>query len=132
MNVVDGVVSLAEVISNRFVSPVFNVCKVLYEAGVKDASTFTDVELSAFGAVNDVYSVVRQAVELLRDVHLGLRDSNVGVGADERTCSTFCLIAWSGPWCSCGWLTQLRSHQHVTDVSVAFVCDQWWLTEDRC
>ena len=90
MNVVDGVVSLAEVISNRFVSPVFNVCKVLYEAGVKDASTFTDVELSAFGAVNDVYSVV-----LLRDVHLGLRDSNVGVGADERTCSTFCLIAWS-------------------------------------
>ena len=110
MNVVDGVVSLAEVISNRFVSPVFNVCKVLYEAGVKDASTFTDVELSAFGAVNDVYSVVRQAVELLRDVHLGLRDSNVGVGADERTCSTFCLIAWSGPLCSCGWLTQFRSH----------------------
>ena len=105
MNVVDGVVSVAEVISSRFVSPVFNVRKVFYEAGVKGASTFTDVELSAFGAMNDVYSVVRQAIELLRDVHLGLRASDIGVGADERTCSTFCLMAWSGPWpCSCGWL----------------------------
>ena len=88
----DGVVSVVEVISNRFVSPVFNVRKVFYEAGVKGASTFTDVELSAFGAVNDVYSVVRQAVKLFCDVHLGLSTSNAGVGADERTCSTFCLI----------------------------------------
>ena len=82
--------------------------------------------------MNDVYNVVRQAVELLRDLHRGFRANNVCVGADERTCSTFRLIAWSGPWCSCGWLTQLRSHQHVTDVGVAFVCDQWWLTEDLC
>ena len=82
--------------------------------------------------MNDAYNIVRQAVEMLRDVHLGLRASNVGVGADERTPYTFCLIAWSGPWCSCGWLTQLRSHQHVMDVGVVFVCDQWWLTEDRC
>ena len=89
-NIVDGAVSLVEVISNRFVSPVFNVRKVFFEAGVK----------GAFGAMNDVYNV-RQAVELLRDVHLGLRASNVGVGADERTCSTFRLITWSGPWCSC-------------------------------
>ena len=77
---------------------------------VKGASSFTGVELSPFGAVNDVYSVVRQAVKLFCDVHLGLSTSNAGVGADERTCSTFCLIAWSGPWCSCGWLTQFRSH----------------------
>ena len=131
-NVVDGVVSLADMISNRFVSPVFNVRKVFFEAGVKGASSFTHVKLSAFGAVNDVYNVVRQAVELLRDVHLGLSASNVGAVADERTCSTFCLIAWSGPWCSCGWFTQFRSHQHVTDVSVACACHQWWLTEDRC
>ena len=82
--------------------------------------------------MNDVYNVVRQAVEMLRDVHLGLRASNVGVGADERTPYTFCLIAWSGPWCSCGWLTQFRSHQHVTDVRIAFACYQRWLTEDRC
>ena len=116
--------SLVEVISNRFVSAVFNVHKVFLEMGVKGAYNFTDVKLSAFGAMNDVYSIVRQAVELLRYVHLGLRASNVGVGADERTCFTFCLIAWSGPWCSCDWLTQFRSHQHVTDVSVAFVCDQ--------
>ena len=82
-------VSLAEVIRNRFVSPVFNVRKVFFEAGVKGASSFTDVELSAFGAMNDLYNVVRQAVELLRDVHLGVRASNVGVGAHERTCSRF-------------------------------------------
>ena len=124
--------SLAEVIGNRFVSPVFNVRKVFFEAGVKGASSLADVELSAFGAMNDVYNVVRQAVELFHDVHLGLRASNVGAGADERTCSTFCLIAWSGPWCSSGRLTQFRSHQHVTDVSVAFACDQLWMSEDRC
>ena len=53
-NVVDGVVSLVEVISSRFASPVFNVRKVFFEAGVKGASNFTDVDLSAFGAMNDV------------------------------------------------------------------------------
>ena len=63
----------------------FNVHKMFFEAGVKGASSFTDVELSTSGAMNDVYSVVRQAVELLCDVHLGLGASNVGVGADERT-----------------------------------------------
>ena len=87
--------SLVKVIGNRFVSPVFKVQKVFFEAGVKGVSSFADVELSAFGTMNDVYDVVCQAVELLRDVHLGLRASNVGVGTDERTCSTFCLIAWS-------------------------------------
>ena len=97
-------------IGNRFVPPVFNVRKVFFEVGVKGTSSFADVELSAFGTMNDVYNVVCQAVELLRCVHLGLRASNVGVGANESTCSTFCLIAWSGPWCSCGWLTQFRSH----------------------
>ena len=78
---------------------------MFFEADVKGASCFTDVELSASGAMDDVYNVVHQAVELLHDVHLGLRASNVGVDADERTCSTFCLTAWSGLWCSCGWLT---------------------------
>ena len=91
-------------ISNRFVSPVFNARKVFFEAGVKGGSSFPDAELSAFGATDGVHSIVCHTVELLRDVHLGFRASNVGVGADERTCSTFCLIAWSGPWCSCGWL----------------------------
>ena len=126
----DGVVILIEAISNRFASLVCNVSKVFFEAGVKGAPSFTDVELSTFGTMNDVYNGVCQAVELLRDVHLGLRVSNVGVGADKRTCSTFCLIAWSGPWCSCGWLTQFRSHQHFMDVGVTLVCDQWWLTKD--
>ena len=84
-------------ISNRFVSAVFNVRKAFFEMGVKGASIFTNVELSAFGAMNDVCSVVHWAVKLLHDIYLGFRASNVGVGADERTCSTFCLIAWSGP-----------------------------------
>ena len=47
MNVVDGVAGLVEVISNRFVSLVFNVRKVFFEAGVKGVSSFTDAELSA-------------------------------------------------------------------------------------
>ena len=102
--------SLVKVIGNRFVSSVFNVRKVFSEASVTGASNFADVELSVFGTMNDVYNVVCQAVELLHEVHLGLRVSTVGVGAEERTCSTFCLIAWSGPLCSCGWLTQFRSH----------------------
>ena len=37
-NVVDIAVSLVEVISNRFVSPAFNVRKVFFEAGVTGAS----------------------------------------------------------------------------------------------
>ena len=88
----DGEASLAEVISNRFVSPVFNVRMVFFKMGVKGASSFTNVELRASGAMNDIYTMlyVRQ---LNCDVHLGLRTSNVGIGADERTCSTFCLIA---------------------------------------
>ena len=67
MNVVDGLVSLVDSISNRFVSLVFSVCKVSFEAGVKGASSFTDAKLSTFGAMNDVYNVVHQAVELLCD-----------------------------------------------------------------
>ena len=68
-DVMDSVASLTEVIRNRFVSQAFNVRNVFFEAGVKGASSFPDVEFSAFGTVNDVYNVVRQAVELFRDVH---------------------------------------------------------------
>ena len=39
--------SLVKVVGNRFVSLVFNVCKMFFEAGVKGASSFTDVELAA-------------------------------------------------------------------------------------
>ena len=42
-----------------------------FKAGAKGASSFTDVALSTFGTMNDVYDVVRQTVELFRDVHLG-------------------------------------------------------------
>ena len=59
-------------ISNRFVSPVFNARKVFFEAGVKGGSSFPDAELSAFGATDGVHSIVCHTVELLRDVHLGL------------------------------------------------------------
>ena len=92
-NVVDIAVSLVEVISLSL--------RCLMSQGVfqgdTDASSFTDVELNASGTMNYVYSVVRQAVELFRDVHLELRASNVGVGTYDRTCSTCCLIAWCGP-----------------------------------
>ena len=37
----DGVASLVEVISNRYVVPVFKVGKVFFEAGVKGVSSFT-------------------------------------------------------------------------------------------
>ena len=57
--------------------------------------------------------------------------SSLRVLAEMKDSSTFCLTAGSGPWCSCAWLTQLRSYQHVADVVVAFSCDQWWLPEDR-
>ena len=44
----DSVGSLAEVISNRFISQVFNIRKCLFfEAGANSASTFTGAELSA-------------------------------------------------------------------------------------
>ena len=39
---------------------------MFFEAGVKGASSFPAVELSAFGTVNDVYNLLRQAVELFR------------------------------------------------------------------
>ena len=61
----DGVASFG--ISHIFVSAAFNVRKVFFEAGIKRASSFTDVELSSSGAINDVYNVVRQAVELFRE-----------------------------------------------------------------
>ena len=44
-----------------------------FEAGVKDASSFTYVELSAFGTLNDVCNVVRQAGELFREVRVRAR-----------------------------------------------------------
>ena len=132
----DRLASLVQVIGNRFVTSVFNVRSVFFEAGVKNTSSFTDVELSALGTMSDVCNVVCQADELLRDVHLGLWPVTlVSVCANEKTCSTFSVpplhdcMARSGPWCSCGCrLTQpfRSSHQpHATDVNVvAFISDQ--------
>ena len=71
--VMDGVASLAEVISNRFVSPVFYARKKFFEAGVKGASSFAYVELSAFSTTNDVCNVVRQVGELFRRVRVRAR-----------------------------------------------------------
>ena len=41
---------------------IFYVRKMFFEVGVKGASSFTDVELSASGTMNDVYNVVSEAV----------------------------------------------------------------------
>ena len=60
-DVMDGVSSLAEMVSDRLVSVVFYVSQVFLEAGVEGASCFTNVEFGAFGAMNNVH-VVRLAV----------------------------------------------------------------------
>ena len=52
-------------------------------------------------------NVVRLAVELFGDVHLGFRSFNVDVGADEGALFAFLLVARSGSWYSGGWLPKL-------------------------
>ena len=82
-DVMDGVSSLVEMVSDRLVSVVFYVSQVFLEAGVEGASRFADVEFGAFGALYNVHDVVRLAVELFGDVHLGFRSLDAYVGADE-------------------------------------------------
>ena len=65
-NVMDGVSSLVEMVSDRLVSVVFYVSQVFLEAGVQSASHFADVEFGAFGAMNNVHDVVRLAVTFSR------------------------------------------------------------------
>ena len=61
MDVADGVSSLVEMVGNRYVPVVFYVSQVFFEAGVKGASRFADVEFGAFGAINNLHDVVRTA-----------------------------------------------------------------------
>ena len=117
---------MVEMVSDSLVPLVFYVS---LEAGVAGASRFADVEFGAFGAMNNVHDV-RLAVELFGDVHLGFRSFDDDVGADEGARFAFLLVAKSGSWCSGGWLPKFRSHLHVSDNSVSFVCDQWWSAKD--
>ena len=57
----DGVSSLVEMVGNRFVPVVFYVSQMFFEAGIKDMSSFVDVEFGAIGAVYNVHNVVRLA-----------------------------------------------------------------------
>ena len=109
-DVMDGVSSLVEMVSDRLVSVVFYVSQVFLEAGVEGASRFADVEFGAFGAMNNVHDVVRLAVKLFGDVHLGFRSLDADVRADEGERFAFLLVAMSGSWCSGGWLPKFRSH----------------------
>ena len=109
-DVMDGVPSLVEIVSDRLVSVVFYVSQVFLEAGVEGASRFADVEFGAFSAMNNVQDVERLAVELFGDVHLGFRSFDADVGADEGARFAFLLVAGSGSWCSGGWLPKFRSH----------------------
>ena len=61
-DVMDGVSSLVEMVSDRLVSVVFYISQVFLEASVEGASRFADVEFGAFGAMNNVHDVVRLAV----------------------------------------------------------------------
>ena len=109
-DVMDGVSSLVEMVSNRLVSVVFYFSQVFLEAGVEGASRFADVEFGAFGAMNNVHDVVRLAVELFGDVHVGFRSFDADVGADEGARFAFLLVARSGSWCYGCWLPKFRSH----------------------
>ena len=103
-DVMDGASSLVEMVSDRLVSVVFYVGQVILGAGVEGASRFADVEFGAFGAMNSVHAVVRLAVELFGDVHLGFRSFDADVGAEEGGRFAFLLVARCGSWCSGGWL----------------------------
>ena len=59
-----------KLVGNSFVPVVFYVSQVFFEAGVRGASRFADVEFGAFGAMINVHDVVRLAVGLFGDVHL--------------------------------------------------------------
>ena len=103
-NVMDGVSSLVGMVSDRLVFVVFYVSQAFLEAGVEGASRFADVEFGALGVMNNVHDVVRLAVELFDDVHLGFRSLDADVSTDEGACLAFLLVGRSGSWCSCGWL----------------------------
>ena len=62
---------------------VFYVSQVFLKVGVKDVTCFADVEFGTFGAMNNIHDVVRLAVELFRDVHLGVWSLDADVGADK-------------------------------------------------
>ena len=109
-DVMDGVSSLVEMVSDRLVSVVLYVSQVFLEAGVEGTSRFADVEFGAFGAMNNVHDVVRLAVELFGDVHHGFRSFDADVGADEGARFAFLLVARSGSWCFGGLLPKFRSH----------------------
>ena len=100
-DVMDGVSSLVEMVSDRL------VCAVFLKAGVEGASRFADAEYGALGAMNNVHDVVRLAVELFGDVHLGFRSFDADIGADEGARFAFLVVARSGSWCSGGWLPKL-------------------------
>ena len=93
----DEVYSLVEMVNNRLVPVVvvFYVSQVFLEAGVKGVFRFADVEFGTFGAMNNVHDVVRLAVELFGDVHLGFRSFDANVGADEGARFAFLLVARS-------------------------------------
>ena len=103
-DVVDGVSSLVEMVSDRLVPVVFNVSQVSHEARVEGASRFADVEFGAFGAMNNVHDVLRLAVELFGDAHLGFRSLDADIGADEGARFAFLSVARGGSWCPGDWL----------------------------
>ena len=91
-DVVDGVSTLVENVSDRLVSVVFYVSQVFLEAGVQSASHFADVEFGAFGAMNNVHDVVHLAVELFGDVYVGFRSLDDDVDADDGARFAFLLV----------------------------------------
>ena len=117
VKVVDGVASLVEVITTGLSLQCLMSarCSLKWVRRVRPVSQCR-VERIWYNKWH-IYSVVRQAVELFCDVHLGVWTRNVDVGADERTCPHFAW--WHGivPGILMADWHGLRSHQHLYAIS---------------
>ena len=74
---------------------------MFFEAGVKGAYSFANVE---FGAMSNINDVARLAIELFGDVHLEFRSLDIDGGTDEGTHFASVNQARSSSWCFGGWL----------------------------
>ena len=81
---------LVEVVGDWFVPVVFDVSQVFLKMSVKDASSFAEVDFGAFGAMDDVHDIVRQAVELFGDVHFAYNHIILTCIIDDS--NMFCTI----------------------------------------
>ena len=127
---VNGVIRSVEVVGDWLVPLMPDVSKVFFEASVQGSACFTNVQLAAFGAVDHIDDVLSQTVELLLDGKFRLGSLHISAAADERAGVALGFIAWVSPRHPLSALSQFGAYQHIPDVGVPFVGNQWWLVED--